>query len=226
MFLVSASGEGTPSLAAQSENLTVSRAPHSQDGRRARQSFIWARDGADHYVEPAWVSERLFAVEPFIGEVIDPACGFGTIVKVAWAAHLPSVGWDIEDRGFPLAWQGDFLSSRQPVCNIVTNPPFGLVREFAEQALMLARHKVAMLFPTARLNAARWLEATPLAHIWFISPRPSMPPGHIIAAGQKPAGGKTDFCWLVWSQGHSGPTQIGWLRKAEHRPDEPEEIIP
>jgi hypothetical protein len=29
-----------------------------------------------------------------------------------------------------------------------------------------------------------------------------MPPGHTITAGEKPGGGKMDFCWLVWECGY------------------------
>jgi hypothetical protein len=35
--------------------------------------------------------------------------------------------------------------------------------------------------------------------------RPSMPPGEVIARGEKAKGGKTDFCWLV---SHQGPAMI------------------
>ena len=52
----------------------------------------------------------------------------------------------------------DFALATEPVDNIVTNPPFALARQFVDHALELARRKIAMLFPIARLNAARWLE--------------------------------------------------------------------
>ena len=44
---------------------------------------IWARDPHDWYVEPSWVSRRLFEEETFAGSVTDPACGLGIIVKSA-----------------------------------------------------------------------------------------------------------------------------------------------
>ncbi len=97
--------------------------------------------------------------------------------------------------------------------NIVTNPPFDNARQFALHALKLVARKVAIIFPTARLNAAKWLNATPLARIWFLTPRPSMPPGHVIAAGEKPGGGKTDFVWLVFDRGHNGNPTFGWLHR-------------
>ena len=71
--------------------------------------------------------------------------------------------------------------------------------------------KVAVIFPTARLNAAHWIRETPLRRVWLLTPRPSMPPGHVIAAGQKAGGGKVDFCWLVFERGHQGPAELRWL---------------
>jgi hypothetical protein len=70
-----------------------------------------------------------------------------------------------------------------------------------------------MIFPVARLIAARWLQQTPLAVVWLLTPRPSMPPGYVILAGQKPGGGKVDFCWLVWSHDHVGQPEMRWLHR-------------
>jgi len=67
--------------------------------------------------------------------------------------------------------------------------------------------------PTARLNAARWLENTPLQRIWLLTPRPSMPPGQHILDGGKVGGGKSDYCWLVWEHGYSGLPEIRWLHR-------------
>ena len=77
--------------------------------------------------------------------------------------------------------------------------------------------KVAIIFPVARLNAAHWLKGTPLRRIWLLTPRPSTPPGRVIAAGQKPGGGKTDFCWLVFEQGYTGRPELNWLHRDDGR---------
>jgi hypothetical protein len=49
--------------------------------------------------------------------------------------------------------------------------------------------------------------------VWLLTPRPSMPPGEVIARGEKPGGGKTDFCWLVFDRTHSGPPELRWLHR-------------
>lgn len=178
-------------------------------------AHAWEREINEHYVEPHWCSERLFWEESFQGEILDPCCGFGRIVESAKKAGLHASGSDIVDRGYrDLLHTADFLGRFPPYENIVCNPPFNAVDKFALHALANASvRKVAMIFPTARLNAAHWLKETPLARVWLMTPRPSMPPGHTIAAGQKPGEGKMDFCWLVWERGFIGETSIKWLRR-------------
>ena len=96
---------------------------------------------------------------------------------------------------------------------VVGNPPFNAVEAFARHALELGARKVALLFPVARLNAARWLKELPLRRIWLLTPRPSMPPGYVIARGEKPGGGKTDFAWLIFERGYTSKAEIRWLRR-------------
>jgi hypothetical protein len=157
---------------------------------RPRASHIWPRNSADWYIEPEWCSARLLDVEPVVGAVHDPACGMGRIVDAAIAHGHHATGADIVDRGFGFVVQ-DFALTTVPVSNIITNPPFAIARQFVEHALELTVHKVAVLFPVARLNAARWLMDTPLRRIWLLTPRPSMPPGEAILRGEE-AGWRED----------------------------------
>ena len=183
---------------------------------RPLNARIWRREAGEHYVEPAWCSKRLFEEERFDGGIYDPCCGFGTIVIEALKQRLSAYGSDLVDRGWDSTrTPHDFLasSSVESHSNIVCNPPFNIAKEFAEAALARAERKVAMIFPTARLNAAHWLKGTPLARVWLMTPRPSMPPGHTITAGEKPGGGKMDYCWLVFEKGFQGPHELRWLRR-------------
>jgi hypothetical protein len=186
-----------------------------------RRSHIWARADSDWYQEPPWCAERLFDVEIFIGEVIDPACGGGNIIKAARARHLPAEGWDIVDRGFPETVMRDFLSDAIPPPrpqNFVFNPPFALAQPFTERAIELAKHKVATIFPTRRLNAAKWLQRLPLARVWLLTPRPSMPPGEMIQRGKRSGGGKVDFVWLVFERDYPGSPSLRWLNRDHKEP--------
>ena len=40
-------------------------APAIATNKRPRLSHVWGREAADHYVEPVWVSARLFETEDF-----------------------------------------------------------------------------------------------------------------------------------------------------------------
>ena len=182
---------------------------------RPLAAHIWAKDKLGFYIEPQWCSERLFAVEKFAGNIWDPACGLGRIIEAARAAGHTTCATDIVDRGYKHFYDCvDFLRCDRPRANnIICNPPFNICDQFVRHALILTNGtgKVAMIWLTRRLNAARWLANTPLARIYLLTPRPSMPPGEVILRGEKPGGGTQDFCWLVFSHRHKGPPTVQWL---------------
>jgi hypothetical protein len=173
----------------------------------------------EHYVDPAWCSSRLFDVETFPGVIWDPACGWGTIQQSAAARKPPLrvISTDLVDRGWKVGQGGiDFLRRQKLVGearSIVCNPPFNLMREFPEHALALGAEKIAMIALLRRLPAAHWLKQTPLARIYLLAPRPSMPTGSYIRRGGKVGGGTQDFCWLVWERGFGGKPQMLWLHR-------------
>jgi hypothetical protein len=181
---------------------------------RSLNAHIFAREKSDHYVEPAWLSRRLFEVEPFEGSIVDPACGWGTIVIQARAAGYCAAGSDLVDRGWDsTATPSDFLQSTIVYDNIVVNPPFDIAPRFITHAVKHARRKVAAIFPVRRLPAAGWLADLPLARVLLLTPRPSMPSGSYIKAGGKIGGGRQDFCWVIFDHRHAGPAALGWLRR-------------
>jgi len=198
--------------------------PEVAHGRlRKRDSHLWKRDPLDYYIEPRWCSERLFATETFTGAVWDSACGSGRIVEAAQSAGILAMASDIEnrhpERGRVWVNRRDFLDF-DPAWdlpdNIVSNPPFGIAERFVAHALKLARGKVAMLLPTKWIQGdkrSRWLATTPLRRVLFLAPRPSMPPGAVIEAGESPGGGKEDYAWFIWEIGYRGPWEGGWLRR-------------
>jgi hypothetical protein len=164
-----------------------------------------------------------FEVEKFEGEIVDPACGWGRILRSAKDAGHAVRGSDIVIRPSgdaeidALKCQADFRVCVGRVDNIACNPPYRAYPTFAEHALKVATRKIALIFPVARLNAARWIEDAPLRRIWLMQPRPPMPPGVYLEAGHKPGGGRVDFCWLVFEYGYSGEAEVRWL----HRGDAP-----
>lgn len=183
----------------------------------SKRAHIWKPQKDGHHVEPHWVNRRLFEVEQFTGPILDPCCGFGRIPVAARAAGHQAIGTDIVDRGFDGVDMSDFMQSHGRWANIVCNPPYQILEEFTMKALQVARHKVAMIWLLRRLPAARWLQDTPLARIYYINPRPSMPPGHEVRRlekrGKEPSGGEQDFIWLVWDKKHQGYARSLWLLK-------------
>lgn len=184
---------------------------------RRRNSKLWKRHPEDWYVEEVWNGTRLFEVEQFDGTITDPACGMGRIVKAARKAGYKAQGIDIKRRnGFPCEI-GDFFARTQPIQNLVCNPPFSRAWAFAVYALVLTERKVAMLLPAGWVQGnrrSRWLEHhTPLKIVWWLCPRPSMPPGPVIEAGVTPGNGTTDYAWFVWDHSYRGRPQHGWLRR-------------
>jgi hypothetical protein len=77
----------------------LERGPH---GRR-RHSHIFERDPNDWYLEPDWISKRLFDVEDFDrnAPLLDPCTGTGRIADAAKHAGYRVITADIVDRGYP-----------------------------------------------------------------------------------------------------------------------------
>lgn len=190
--------------------------------KRKRESHLWERHPQDYYVEPGWVSERLFQLEPFLGDIYDPACGRGTIMHSARLAGYKAHGTDLVARFKGCPTRDWLVPSRLKDKNIVCNPPYSLCDDgkgnypFVEACLERSR-KVALILPLKWLvgdRRSRWLEQSPLLRVYYITPRPSMPPGPVIDAGLPPGGGREDFIVLVWVRDHPPHRSTNhWLRK-------------
>jgi hypothetical protein len=195
------------------------------DEPKARDAHIFERDPLDWYVEDQRVTRQLLSVEDFYGEIHDPCCGGGNIVKACLAAGLEATGTDVVRRmtDDPSWFLGelDFLTSSDAlrIDNLIMNPPYfgGKGTEaFIRKGLAVARRKVAVFvdrrFVTGKGRAAGLYRDHPPAWIWEVTPRPSCPPGAYLAAGGKASGGTADFCWLVWDRECAdGTSRHGWL---------------
>lgn len=196
----------------------------------------YERDRDNFYTEPAWCSGRLFDVEAFEGEIVEPCAGTGNIMRSAQGAGLKVRAYDFRDRGIEGVTPGcnffeQWPNGHWPADNIVSNPPYGLIPSIKQRAavgfdriedyflhLSLKRttRKVALFLPASWLHSdkrGRWLETLPMSKIYMVGPRPSCPPGRLVMAGMKAGGGKQDFSWFVFDHDHKGPITAHWLRR-------------
>ena len=180
------------------------------------------RDPYDWYVEPGWCTDLLLNVMPIHGQIWDPACGCGTIVKRCRDRGLDVVGTDLVDRGHGFE-VSNFIDGGAPVSclnisHVITNPPYYRgkgTQAFMERGLEIASHSVAVLAPIPFLASKGrflWFRNLPISHVFVLSQRPSMPPGVLLESGTVSAsGGKEDYIWIVATHGHVGPPMMDWL---------------
>lgn len=199
---------------------------------KSKEANLWAADPYHWYVESMSVTKQLLFAEKFIGPIIDPCCGAnsevgGNIIKACIEAGLDAYGMDIEDRfsgDSPSWWRGtqDFLAleDKPRFTNIIMNPPFfaGVGAEaFIRKALGVSTGKVAAFVDVRFIGSSKrasglWAEHRP-SRIYYITPRPSCPPGTYLLNGHKAGGGTADYCWVVWDENRpSRFTGFDWLK--------------
>jgi len=174
--------------------------------------LVGSRRGDDFHETPRVAVEALLSVEPFTGPIWEPACGRGAISEVLIEHGLSVVSTDLIARGYG-AGGIDFLLEWQPRApNVVSNPPFKLALEFAQNAIALTTGKVALLLRLA------WLESTarlpfftshPPARVWVFSAR--LPMMHRHGWTGRKASSAIPHAWFVWERGHRGAVTLGWL---------------
>lgn len=165
---------------------------------------------SDWYVETEASVHSLFDHVRFAGMVHDPACGGGTIPRVAAERGYMASASDLVFRGFAPGGT-DFLTDPTTRQNIVTNPPYKLATEFALHAIEVTDYKVAIIVRISFLAGQKrrriLFEPHPPAEVLVLSTRPSMPPGGTYIPAK---GGTADYCWIVWDSTYSGPTLTKW----------------
>lgn len=195
--------------------------------KRERKSHVWDKHPEDWYVEPLMVSRALFREEKFDGIIYDPACGMGNIVAEAQQITPLSFGSDIVNRSAYCSFEADFLRDENVLHgrglnlpyfdHIVTNPPYKYAEAFVQRALDIlpTGGKAAFLLPLNWMcgfsKKRKWLPERRPAVVYAISPRPSMPPGTVIEAGEEPEGGRQDFAWFVWHEEPTKTTRLEFL---------------
>lgn len=167
---------------------------------------------ADLYETPAWATQSLLERETFIGQVLEPACGYGAISKECEARGYTVVSSDKYDYGYGQV--RDYLADYPPeVANIITNPPYNNHKEFVEVSKMIATDKIAMLLKLTFLEGVgRYKmfkdENFPLARVWVFCKRVNMYPH---GEEQSKNSGTIAYAWFVWDKSHIGKPNIDWI---------------
>ncbi|KKN46265.1 hypothetical protein LCGC14_0674720 [marine sediment metagenome] len=120
----------------------------------------------DEYATPVYCTEALMRREKFDGEIWECACGSGIMLKVL-EKYNPCVSSDI------LSYT-DFLLEDYITDNIVTNPPYNLALQFAEQGLRASRKKVALFLRLNFLEGQKrysFFKGSPLKTVYVFSKR-------------------------------------------------------
>lgn len=195
--------------------------------QKKKNAHLWDRNDNDWYVEPSVCSLALFDVVQFKGPVWDPACGMGRILKSAQVSGFDTIGSDVEKRTDDCDFLADFLSNHslpEVEFDVVTNPPFAIAEDFVRKTIDILSHgrRGAFVLPIvwmAGFSSKRdWLPSSPLRYVLPISPRPSMPPGEVLCAGERPGNGTKDFAWFVWEKGFTGKPALEFLNTNNHKP--------
>jgi hypothetical protein len=174
---------------------------------------------ADFYPTPAWCVEALLAAcpPPAGFRIVEPAAGTGAMVRVFLAHGYEVRAVEVRPRALPFLREicpstlGNWISicgganfvSLEAACGgpteecaIVTNPPFGIAREFAEATLGLGAVRwVGLLLRLNVLGSRGW------RGLWC-----SRPPSTLLPLSRRPSftpDGKTsmdNYAWFVWNR--------------------------
>lgn len=193
------------------------RAPSSQPKKATHLVIIGSRSVGfqrqdDFYSTPPEAVKALCAVEKFDGAIWEPACGTGAISDALISYGYDVVSTDLVDRGYGTSGIDFLMESAALAPNIVTNPPYKLSEEFADQALRLATRKVAFLMRLLWLEGQKrklLFQKSPLSRVWVFSKRLPRMHGHDFE-GERTTSAMA-FAWFVWEHGHTGAPVIGWL---------------
>jgi hypothetical protein len=182
----------------------------------------------DWYREPPWLIDQMLDQlaadgEPFIGEVLDPCCGGGTIPSRLLARGIPARGSDKVDRGYRGPFEvRNVFAIREPVDNIMSNLPFVDAEAILRHLLTIVRRRILLVLPLPFLGTKErrlLFREYPFHTLYPCSDRPSMPPGVMTKMwdelgaliGARGANGTAEYGWFRFEIGYRGRMHVGLL---------------
>jgi len=159
------------------------------------------RNASDFYQTPLSMTQHLLNNEYFsIGNaVFEPCAGEGAIIKVLVKNHYPVMHSDI-------TIGTDFLDYNNAVWPyIITNPPYGLAKEFILKSMEVAENKFAMLLPLSYLHGKERYDIFyskptyyPLKRVWVFTRCPMLTDS--IREDGKYETGMQIYAWFIWEK--------------------------
>mgnify|MGYP001571771301 CR=1 FL=1 len=163
------------------------------------------RKKTDFYETPYSLTELLLEKENIIGEILEPSCGKGAIVKVLQKLGYSMSFYDKEK---------NFLKETKKYHTIITNPPFSLAFEFIKKAKEIS-DIFFFLLPLSYLHGKKrfdevWTDKKfPLARIYVFTRYPLL--GEKLREDGKHNTGMMVYAWYVWEKNYKGEPVIRWL---------------
>ena len=184
--------------------VTLGTTTHSRTGEREEKDF--------YATEPKAV-ELLLELEEFNHHILEPCAGQGHISNVLINKGFKVTSTDLIDRGYTYDDIIDFFAIEEFEGDIITNPPYGIAKEFVEHALKIVPNgnKVAMFVKTLFLESAKrkklFLEHPPKT-IWVSSSRLQSAKNGDFSKYKSSA---VSYSWFVWEKGYKGDTVVKWF---------------
>jgi hypothetical protein len=172
---------------------------------------VGKRSRGDYYPTPPEAVVQLLASERIEGSIWEPCCGNGAISRVLEENGYEVVSTDLFDRGYGQPGV-DFLTTRRPVENVVTNPPYRMALPFVRHALSCvpAGGKVMMLLKMSFLEGVerhRFFRDNPPARVYVFSRKLRW--RH--AVNGRITWAMLPVAWFVWERAHNGETVVRWI---------------
>lgn len=175
------------------------------------------REQHELYETPTESVLPLMLKEKFSNPVWEPACGKGRISHVLEAAGYSVISTDLYDYGVGKAGI-DFLQTSEALGDIVTNPPYNIMLEFAMHAVSLERSRAGKVALFLRLEflcsvgRREFVERSPLRTVWVFSRRQRLS----VPWRERKVGG-VNYAWFIWDwkKKVGAPPEIRWIDKVE-----------
>jgi 23S rRNA G2445 N2-methylase RlmL len=142
-----------------------------------------------------------------LGNILEPACGDGAIVKV------------LKDNGYTEITAYDketnFLKETKKYDTVITNPPFSLAYEFIQKAKEVSENKIYMLLPLNYLHGKKRYDNIyqdkdfGLRSVYVFTRYPLL--GELLRKDGKHNTGMVVYAWYVFQKGYNGNPEIDWL---------------